>query len=233
MADIVIAHGAWSSGWAWKKMRARMVARGHTLWTPSYTGLGERAHLANPEIDLNTHVSDVVGVLEYEDLHDVILVGHSYGGMVATGVADRAADRIRRLVYYDAFAPQDGECLAELAGTDAAGIEAWKASGDGWRVTPLGMPPDTSEADAAWAMPKRLPHPIKCFTTPVRLTRGDAAMPRHYIYCLKHDPSDVVRPFYERAKREGWTTHELDASHNAHITAPDALADLLDAIARS
>src|SRR5580765_3033410 len=99
MATIVLAHGAWSAGWAWKKMRPRFRAAGHEFFSPTYTGLGERAHLAHPGIDLSTHIGDVLAVLQFEDLADVTLLGHSYGGMVATGVADRAPERIRRTVY--------------------------------------------------------------------------------------------------------------------------------------
>src|ERR1700743_970246 len=105
---------AWSAGWAWKKMHPLMEAADCRLVTPSYTGLGERAHLANPSIDLETHITDILNVIKYEDLHDVVLLGHSYGGMVATGVADRARDRIRQLIYLDAFVPRDGQSLLDL-----------------------------------------------------------------------------------------------------------------------
>ena len=98
-ATFLVCHGAWSAGWAWKKMHPLMAARGHRLVTPTYTGLGERAHLASPSIDLETHIQDVLNVIKYEDLRDIVLVGHSYGGMVATGVADRARDRINQLIY--------------------------------------------------------------------------------------------------------------------------------------
>ena len=109
MATYVICHGAWGGGWAWKKMRALMRAAGHEFVTPTYTGLGERAHLAHPMVGLETHIQDVRATLEYEDLRDVILVGHSYGGMVATGVGDRVPDRVRHLVYLDAFVPSEGQ----------------------------------------------------------------------------------------------------------------------------
>jgi pimeloyl-ACP methyl ester carboxylesterase len=107
MATVVLAHGAWSAAWAWKKMRPLLAAAGHQFFSPTYTGLGERAHLAHPGIDLGTHIDDVTAVLEFEDLKDVTLLGHSYGGMVATGVADKAASRIARVVYLDAFAPRE------------------------------------------------------------------------------------------------------------------------------
>ncbi len=110
----LVCHGAWSAGWAWKKMHPLMAAAGHRLVTPTYTGLGERAHLANPSIDLETHIEDMLNVIKYEDLRDIVLVGHSYGGMVATGVADRARDRVTQLIYIDAFVPGDGQSLFDL-----------------------------------------------------------------------------------------------------------------------
>ena len=102
----LVCHGAWSAGWAWKKMHPLMQAAGHRLVTPTYTGLGERVHLADPSIDLETHIQDMLNVIKYEDLRDIVLLGHSYGGMVATGVADRARDRIAQLIYLDAFVPR-------------------------------------------------------------------------------------------------------------------------------
>src|SRR3982074_3626919 len=113
-ATFLVCHGAWSAGWAWKKMHPLMSAAGHRLVTPTYTGLGEREHLANPSIDLETHIQDVLNVIKYEDLRDIVLIGHSYGGMVATGVADRARDRIPPLLYLYAFVPDDGQSLLDL-----------------------------------------------------------------------------------------------------------------------
>ena len=138
MATIVLAHGAWSAAWAWKKMRPLFAAAGHQFFSPTYTGLGERAHLAHHEIDLTTHINDVAAVLDCEDLKEVTLLGHSYGGMVATGVADKARRRIARVVYIDAFAPQDGQSLFDLVGPDAAENMRGKAMGEGagWRIPP-------------------------------------------------------------------------------------------------
>src|SRR6516164_4005786 len=148
MTTFVVAHGAWSSAWAWKKMRPLMRAAGHELWTPSYTGLGERAHLASDAVDLETHIQDVLGAIQMEDLRNIVLISHSYGGMVATGVADRARDRITQLIYLDAFVPQDGQALFDLTGTGEQSVKA-AALGDGWRVPPNPTPPDTSAEDAA------------------------------------------------------------------------------------
>ena len=226
MADIVVAHGAWSAGWAWKKMRPLMAARGHVLWTPTYTGLGERSHLASPAVNLTTQITDVVQVLEMEDLEDVVLIGHSYGGMVATGVADKVPERLQRVIYLDAFVPEDGDSLASLAGQDPAEMRA--GAEDGWRAPYRPMPADTSEADLAWAMARRMSHPVECFLEPLRLTGAGGRLPRHYIYALKKYPADVFGRFHERARTTpGWTAHEIDASHNPHITTPEALAEML------
>jgi len=232
MATFLVAHGAWSAGWAWKKMRPLLRERGHELFTPTHTGLGERAHLAAPGIDLETHIADILGVLQFEDLREVILIGHSYGGMVATGVADRARDRIAALVYVDAFAPRDGESIFSLTpDRRAAALDAARKGGEGWKMPPNPMPPDTPEADQAWAMPRRVPQPLKTFEQELRLRHGELTVPRHYIYCKRCPPDDRFRQFYDRAGREGWRHYEIDASHNPHITAPETLATLLDGIA--
>ena len=234
MATFVIAHGAWSAAWAWKKMRAPMRALGHELITPTHTGLGERWHLSSPAVTLDTHIQDHLGVLETEDLRDVILVGHSYGGMVATGVADRARDRISQLVYLDAFVPCDGQCAFDLQPPEhrARVLASVDRDGDGWLISPNPPPPDTSADDLAWMLPRRRPQPLATFSTPLALARGDTDLPRSYIFCARVGPGDAFRRFATRAKSEpGWRSFELDASHNPHITMPDELAALFDRIA--
>ena len=235
MATFLVAHGAWSAGWAWKKMRPLMRARGHEIFTPTYTGMGERAHLAHKDIDLETHIADTLGVLKYEDLRNVILVGHSYGGMVATGVADRATERLSQLVYLDAFAPRDGQSLLDLHTEDNRQRvrEGAKKEGDGWRIPPSPTPPDTSPEDLAWVSAHRMPQPIKTFEQKIKLTGAVDRLPRTYIYCKISRPGDVFRQFRDRASSEkGWKCIDIDASHNPHITAPEALAALLDRIAQ-
>jgi len=232
MASIVLAHGAWSAAWAWKKMRPLLRQAGHEFFSPTYTGLGERAHLAGPEIDLDTHIADVSAVLDIEDLRDVTLLGHSYGGMVATGVADRMGDRIARVVYIDAFAPKAGQSLFDLVGPKAEGnMRAGAAkSGDGWKLPINPMPPDTAPEDVAWASPRRRPQPIKTFEQKIKLASPDAP-PRHYIYAQRNGPGDPFRQFGDRAKTEsGWKYYEMDASHNPHITCPNELMALLTRI---
>jgi pimeloyl-ACP methyl ester carboxylesterase len=232
VATFLAAHGGWSAGWSWKKMHPLMSAAGHRLFTPTYTGLGEREHLASPSNDLETHIQDVLAVIKYEDLRDILLIGHSYGGMVATGVADRASDRISQLIYLDAFVPRDGQALVDLISPAARGrMQQSVKAGDGWRVPPNPIPPDTSEADVKWIAERRMPQSFKCFEMPLRLRNGETTLPRNYVYCTRIAPGDTFRPFAERAKNEQvWRYYEIDASHSAHVTAPESLAELLQAI---
>ncbi|HEY0748480.1 MAG TPA: alpha/beta hydrolase [Steroidobacteraceae bacterium] len=230
-ATFLVAHGAWSAGWAWKKMHPLMSAAGDRLITPTYTGLGERVHLANRSNDLETHILDLLGVIQYEDLHDLVLIGHSYGGMVATGVADRARDRIAKLVYLDAFVPKDGQAQADLIPDGHRTMEARAKAGDGWRVPPNPSPSDTSEADLRWIAERRLPQSLKCFVQPLTLRHGEATLPHTYIYCKRIPPGDPFSQFADRARQEHWAYYEMDASHSPHITAPDALAAVLRSVA--
>src|SRR5262245_8841408 len=228
----LVAHGAWSAGWSWKKMHPLMRSAGHRLITPTYTGLGERAHLASPANDLETHIEDMLGVLKYEDLRNVVLVAHSYGGMVATAVADRARERIAQLIYLDAFVPRNGQSLTDLVPPEVRlAMQASVKAGDGWRLAPNPSPPDTSEADLQWIAERRLAQSFKCFEMPVRLSAADIALPRSYIYCKRIGRVDVFAPFAQRARTEpGWRYFEIDASHSAQITAPEALMALLETI---
>jgi pimeloyl-ACP methyl ester carboxylesterase len=230
-APFLVCHGAWSAGWAWKKMHPLMNAVGHRLVTPTYTGLGERAHLANPSIDLETHIRDILNVIKYEDLDDVVLIGHSYGGMVATGVADRARDRISQLIYLDAFVPKDGQSLLDLNEPARPRMLELAKSADGWRVPPNPTPPDTSAADVEWLTERRVDMPIKCFEMPLKLRAGELSLPRSYIYATRIAPADSFGPFAARAKSEaGWRYYEIDASHAPNVSAPQALMALLEKI---
>jgi pimeloyl-ACP methyl ester carboxylesterase len=230
-ATFLVCHGAWSAGWAWKKMHPLMAAAAHRLVTPTCTGLGDREHLANRSINLETHVQDILNVIRYEDLRDIVLIGHSYGGMVATAVADRARDRIAQLIYLDAFVPREGQSLLDLNQPARARMMQLAATGDGWRVPPNPTPPDTSPADVEWLSERRVDMPIKCFVTPLKLRHGELTLPRSYIYALRTPPADTFRPFAERAKSEpGWGYHEIDASHSPHVTAPETLMPMLQKI---
>jgi len=233
MATYVLVHGAWHGGWCWQRVTPLLRAAGHEVWTPTLTGLGERSHLASPEIDLNTHIQDVVNVLEYEDLRKVILVGHSYGGMVITGVAERAAERLIHLIYLDAFVPRDGQLLLDL-------VDQPRRAAIQEHVLPEGLVPPfpieafgvTAGADVRWVEPKLVPHPLKTLTTPVRLIDPAAvALPRTYIYC----GNPAMGPFDQFAERlqkeKGWRYRELATGHDAMVTMPGQLADLLIEVA--
>jgi pimeloyl-ACP methyl ester carboxylesterase len=182
----------------------------------------ERAHLAHRMVDLETHIQDVRAVLEYEDWQDVILVGHSYGGMVATGVADRLPDLVRHLVYLDAFVPSDGQSLNDLTGSQEA------SPIDGWLAPPRPMAPDISPEDLAWATPRRRHQSALCFSQRLQLAHPIPPFPRSYIHCAKKSGPDPFKQFADRYRDDPtWSFHALDAGHNPNITAPDALGALL------
>jgi len=229
MATFLICHGAWSAGWAWKKVRPLLRVAGHEVFTPTCTGIGERAHQASPTVDLETHIADVLAVIEYEDLREIALVGHSYGGMVATGVADRARERIAQLIYLDAFVPAHGQSLVDLTPQRAS---APGGAGEDWLIQPNPPPADTSAADLAWLTPRRRPQPVKTFTQPLQLRNSAPPPSRSYIYCTRKGPDDVFAQFSVRLKTDpGWRYYEIDASHSPNVTAPEALTQLLCAIA--
>lgn len=227
----LLCHGAWGGGWSWKKMHPLMQAAGHRFFTPTYTGLGERVHLANPSVDLETHIQDILNVIQYEDLREIVRLGHSYGGMVATGVADRARDRIAQLIYLDAFVPHAGESLLDLNEPARTRMRKAAESVDGWRVPPNPTPPDTPAADIAWLNERRVPMPLQCFEMKLKLQQGKLILPRSYIYALRTTPEDIFGRFAQRARTEpGWRYFEIDASHSPNVTAPEALMALLEKI---
>jgi pimeloyl-ACP methyl ester carboxylesterase len=212
-------------------MRALMTACGHDFFAPTCTGLGERAHLAHRDINLETHIADILAVLEFEDLKEVILIGHSYGGMVATAVADRARDRIKLLAYLDAFAPESGKSASDYFFSPARREAVIKSLIDGWGVPPQSIPDDTSPEDVAWAEPRRMPHPFQSVEQKFVLKNGPLTLPRVYIYCRRCLPGDPFRRFLESARQQGWPTYEMDASHSPHISAPEALMEILNMVA--
>ena len=229
--SFLVCHGAWGGGWSWKKMHPLMQAAGPRLVTPTYTGLGERVHLANPSVDLDTHIQDVLNVIHYEDLRDIVLLGHSYGGMVATGVADRARDRITQLIYLDAFVPDDGQSLFDLNEPGRAPMRELAKAGDGWRVPPNPVPPDTPPEDVEWLAARRVDMPLKCFETSLKFHGGPLTLPRSYIYATRIAPADTFGRFAARARREpGWRCHDIDASHSPAVSAPEKLMAVLQEI---
>ncbi len=239
MATYVLVHGGGHGGWCYQKVARRLRAAGHEVYTPTMTGEGERSHLLRPGIDLDLHISDIVALLYYEDLRDVILVGHSYGGMVITGTADRAPDRIGRLVYLDAANPVNGQSLVDVAGPI---IEATRPFGqvvDGVELVLLPAPGAaqfygvTDPADLAWMDDRLTAHPWRCFEQPLVLTNEKAlgAIPQYHIVCTStlatRDPELMGRA---RAEGRLW---DIDTGHDLMITEPRAVTDaLLEVAAR-
>jgi pimeloyl-ACP methyl ester carboxylesterase len=225
----VLVHGAWHGGWCWIKTTRLLTDAAHVVYTPTLTGLGERAHLARPEIDLDTHVQDVVAVLEAEDLKNVVLVGHSYGGMVVSAVAARVRNRITRLVYLDAFVPEAGQsCFALMPPERAEAFRKAAADADGWRVPALA--PErfgiTSQRDTEWAQRRLVPQPLQTFEQPLASVPS-ADVPRTYVYCSK-PAIGVFDRFAERLREDRkWRFHDVKTGHDAMVTAPGEIAKIL------
>ncbi|EFC82270.1 alpha/beta fold hydrolase [Parafrankia sp. EUN1f] len=239
MATYVLVHGGGHGGWCYQPVARLLRAAGHEVYTPTLTGLGERAHLVGPHIDLDLHIQDVVALLHHENLRDVILVGHSYGGMVITGVADRAADRIGRLVYLDAANPVNGQSLLDVAGPIIAATRPMGKVVDGVELVLIPFPEAgtfygvTDPDDIAWMADRLTPHPWRCFEQPLTLTNEDAlwAIPQYHIVCTStlatRDPELTSKA---RAAGRLW---DIDTGHDLMITEPQAVTDALVDVASS
>lgn len=221
-ASFVLVHGAWHGGWCWRKLTPLLRAAGHEVFTPTLTGLGERAHLIGPGIDLDVHVEDVAAVLEYEDPHDVVLVGHSSGGMVISGVASVAGERLSQLVYLDAFLPEDGKALSDYAPVPPTRPDGWRIPVPGG-IAFFGV---TEPEDVAWAEPRLGDQPLATFTQPAQVSgEAHAALQRTFVHCSE---SPWFVEAASRARQEGFAFHDmLAAGHDAMITRPQELAEVL------
>jgi pimeloyl-ACP methyl ester carboxylesterase len=229
MVKFLFVPGAWLGGWCWRDVAADLEAAGHSAVCPTLTGLGERAHLLSPEIGLETHVADILGVLEFQDLRDVVLVGHSYGGTVITAVAEQASRRIRRLVYLDASVPRDGQSNNDVVGPEiAAQLRlAAKSSGGGWRVPPAAYVLERPAAALRpWIEQRLTPHPLRCFEEPVQLGSTDtAALPRAFLRTSLQSP--LYTNLIDRAREAGWYCRDLKGGHYPMFTEPQAVAAAL------
>jgi len=226
MSNYVLVHGAWHGGWCWRKLVPLLRAAGHEVYTPTLTGLGERAHLLTPNVDALTHIQDVLGVLACEGLQGGILVGHSYAGLLLPAIAERAAEPLAQLVYLDATVAASGQSLfGRYPETRAQLAEAVRTEGDGWRVPP----PDTTfgvtdEADVRWLKARLQPQPLAACEQPVYYVHDPRGwMPCTYIACIgDRTPGGPRFP-----EGEGMAYHELPTGHDAMITSPEALAEVL------
>jgi pimeloyl-ACP methyl ester carboxylesterase len=237
-SPIVLVHGAWGGAWIWRRVLGPLRAAGHEVHAVTLTGDGERAHLRRPDIDLPTHVADVLGLIDAEELSDIVLVGHSYGGMVITGVADRLlardAGRLRQLVYVDAMVPVPGEGWGDAH--PPAIVEARLAAA---RANDHALPPPDpadfglSGADRDWLLRRQVAHPFAMYRVPLAFDGARwAAVPRMFIDCTMpaYPTIDAMR---QRVRQQpGWAIRTIATGHCPMVSAPDSLVThLLEAAA--
>lgn len=235
MTTYVLVHGGWHGGWCWRKVAPLLRAAGHDVHTPTLTALGDRSHLASPDVGLATHVQDVVALLDCEDLSGVVLVGHSGAGPVVTGVAAAMPARVARLVYLDAFVPEPGQAVLDLLPAARRGFFAerareqgggwlvpldWEVAMDGWGVT------DPTDRD--WMRPRLAAQPLTTLDQPLPAP-APSHIPCSYVHCLDNPVAATFAPFAERARDDPgrWTLRRLHAGHDAMVTVPGPLTDLL------
>jgi pimeloyl-ACP methyl ester carboxylesterase len=209
----------------WSRLAQLLRAQGHEVFTPSMTGIGERSHLATPDVDLGVHIKDILQVIEYERLSDFVLVGHSYGGMVVTAVADRVADRVRTLVYLDAFVPRDGQAVLDLVRSE---MREKILALPGWQVPPPGPQGIADPQELAWLESRRNPQPAGTFKERISL-KGNYRGKRTYIFCSGYSPTTFA-PFAAAVKADpAWRYAELPTHHYPHLSMPRELAAILTA----
>ena len=224
-ATFVLVHGAWHGGWCWERVVQRLQAKGHRVYAPTLTGLCERSHLLTPAVNLTTHVTDVVNEIRWKDLDKVVLVGHSYGGPVITGVAEQVGDRIASIVYLDAFIPADGQSVADTAPAtfsfSGLSVPAPKASGF-----------NVNAADQAWVDSKLTPQPTACMTEKLRVTGAYKRIPKRvYIQAVRNGRGQFDGAVRGLAADRAWIIHKVESGHDVMVDKPDELTALLEASA--
>lgn len=232
MTTYVLCHGAWGGSWSWQRVARLLRRAGHEVFTPSYTGIGERSHLLTRDVNLSTHIQDVLGVIRCERLDDFVLVGHSYGGMVITGVADQVWQSISRIVYLDAFLPTNSQGLSDLTGPEhAQGMKKLAdAHGDGWRVPrPEGsVPPDLPEADREWILTLSGEQPLATLTEKLDIENNHLKIPEK-IYVLASE--NKGSPFHQFAELTGaqddWHNADVPTHHHLQVSMPQETADII------
>jgi pimeloyl-ACP methyl ester carboxylesterase len=234
MSTFVLVHGAFHGGWCYKRVRQMLRKAGHEVYTPTLTGLGERSHLMSPAVNLDTHVQDIVNVIRWEELSDIVLCGHSYGGMVITGVADKIPEKIRALVYLDAYVPGDGEsAMDHMEPHMKAQIrDDAKQSGEGYLVSPI--PAEVfkvNQNDAAWVNQMCVQHPLVCLEQKIALTGASTEVEKHLYVLATNWGSPPVSPFIAIAGRlkqdPSWKVLSLPCGHDVMIDLPKEIAEIL------
>lgn len=237
MSTFLLVHGAWHSGRCWERVVPLLTAAGHRVLAPSLTGYGDKAHLLGLEVGLDTHVDDIVGLIAENNLDDVVLVGHSYAGLVISSAANQVPDRVAHLVYLDAMVPEDGESAADVHPVTRRLIESAEASESGWRVPPppeqpppLGLFGVTDPADIAWLRGILSDQPVRCLQQPARLNNPAATtIPRTHIHCVGAKPAGITRRPVPLTQANGTPAQvwELPTGHDCMITMPTELSELL------
>jgi pimeloyl-ACP methyl ester carboxylesterase len=225
----VLVHGAWHGGWCWRRVADRLQAQGHKVFTPTLTGLGERSHLMRPGIDVSTHVTDVVNVLKWERLSEVVLCGHSYGGFVVSGVAEQMAPSIGSIVFLDAFLPDNGDSMADL--TSQAVRDTLKAATDRGDTGVPARPAAAflvNDKDQAWIDALCGPQPIGTMTEKLKLTGArDRIARKAYIRAAAY-PNPGFDRAHARVKADrAWRSYEVPCGHDVMVDMPDRLTEIL------
>jgi pimeloyl-ACP methyl ester carboxylesterase len=232
----VLVHGAWHGSWCWARVRAALSDAGHSVFTPTLTGVGERSHLLAPHINLSTHISDVANLIKWEALSNVILCGHSYAGGVISGVADRIPKQIGALVYLDAFVLGNGESTHDVLPAEAAQMQISLANeqGAGWKVPPIpAVAFNVNEADREWVDRQCTAHPLACFTEKLVLSGAGAAIADVTYVEATDYPESVFAGSRERARSHGWKLAEIFGGHDVMLDKPQELVSRLLAVGKT
>lgn len=230
MATFILIHGMWHGGWCWEKVTPLLRAAGQDVHVLTLTGVGERAHERHPDIDMNTHIQDVVRVLENENLHDVILVGHSLAGFMAPFVAEHSPERIAHLVNLDGIIPVEGKAFKEMMPDYFDDFrKRGLADGDEWWSPPiLEWTFGVTGADLEWMQAKLTPYPLKTWLLPMSFTNPDSRpIPRTFIHCTEGYSAEEIVAEERKCLEAGWGYRQLATGHDAMITAPKELTELL------
>lgn len=220
-ATFLFVHGAWGGGWEYANVDSILSEKGYKVFRPTLTGVGERVHLANPDITLTTHILDIVNVIEFENLNDIVLVGHSYGGMVIAGVAELVPDRIHRMIFLDAFVPDDGESVQIINGDGVWNAMIVPQIKDGFVLYPLGPTAPISPAD--------VPQPLKTFTEVLTVNNPSVKkIPASFILMRENGNATFEEWGAKRATANGWKVHEMEGGHYPMRDQPEKLVEKLE-----